>query len=142
LQSPDGSVQFVTKGDQLPDVPELSYNVAFDYTIPANSGEFYVLGSVNYVDETLEIPGSADTDVSGPGIDSTNVRPDYTIVDARIGYISESGWEASIFADNLFDEEALYGFNDAIAFNFPDVGDPTVRNRPRTIGVSFQYNFD
>jgi outer membrane receptor protein involved in Fe transport len=96
---------------------------------------------LNYVDQTLELPGRADDDVSGNGIDSTNVRPDYTIVDLRVGYISESGWEASLFADNTFDEAAIYGFNDAIAFALPG-SDPTVRNRPRTIGVSLLYNFN
>jgi len=130
----------VEKGDLLADVPELMYNLGFDYTIPGSSGEWYFLANLNYVDETLELPGRKDDDVTGQGIDSTNVRPDYTIVDARIGYISESGWEASLFADNLTDEEAIYGFNDAIAFAFPG-SDPTVRNRPQTIGLSFLYNF-
>ena len=142
LQSPDGSVEFVTKGDLLPDVPELMYNIGFDYAIPAgNGGEYYVMGNLNHVDETLETPGRKSTDISGSGIDSTNVRPDYTILDLRVGYISDSGWEAALFIDNVTDEEAIYGFNDAIAFNFPDVGDPTVRNRPRTIGISANFNF-
>ena len=79
--------------------------------------------------------------MSWNGIDSTNVRPDYTVVDLRVGYVSPTGWEAAVFADNAFDEEAIYGFNDAIAFAFPG-SDPTVRNRPRTVGVTFQYNFD
>jgi iron complex outermembrane receptor protein len=138
--SPD-DVVIVEKGDLLADVPEVTYNIGFDYIIPRDSGEYFILGNLNYVDETLELPGRADDDVSGNGIDSTNVRPDYTVVNLRLGYISESGWEAALFADNVTDEEAIYGFNDAIAFAFPG-SDPTVRNRPRTIGVSFQYNFD
>ncbi len=121
-------------------MPELTYNIGFDYTIPASRGEYYVLGNLNYVDETLELPGLPSDDVTGNGIDSTNVRPDYTVVDVRVGYISEAGWEAALFAENLFDEEAIYGFNDAIAFAFPG-SDPTVRNRPRTIGASVLWRF-
>jgi outer membrane receptor protein involved in Fe transport len=137
---PGSTEDIVRKGDLLSDVPEVMWNIAMDYTIPGSRGDWYFLASVNYVDETLELPGRKDDDVTGNGIDSTNVRPDYTIVDARIGYTSQSGWEASLFVDNLTDEEAIYGFNDAIAFAFPG-SDPTVRNRPQTVGVSFLYNF-
>ncbi len=138
--SPDGVV-IVERGDLLVDVPEITFNVAFDYTIPASRGEYYVLGNLNYVDETLEVPGQPDDDLTGNGIDSGNVRSDYTVVDLRAGYISESGWDLSLYVDNATDEEAVYGYNDAIAFAFPG-SDPTVRNRPRTVGVSLLYNFD
>ncbi len=138
--SPDGVV-IVERGDLLTDVPEITFNVALDYTIPASRGEYYVLGNLNYVDETLEVPGQPDDDLTGNGIDSGNVRSDYTVVDLRAGYSSESGWDLSLYVDNATDEEAVYGYNDAIAFAFPG-SDPTVRNRPRTVGVSLLYNFD
>jgi len=138
--SPDGVV-IVERGDLLADVPEITFNVALDYTIPASRGEYYVLGNLNYVDETLEVPGQPDDDLTGNGIDSGNVRSDYTVVDLRAGYISESGWDLSLYVDNATDEEAVYGYNDAIAFAFPG-SDPTVRNRPRTVGVPLLYNFD
>lgn len=138
--SPD-DVIIVEKGDLLADVPELTWNLGLEYTIPASSGEYYVMGSVNFVDETLEVPGRPDDDVSGSGIDSGNVRSDYTLVDLRAGYVSKSGWEVSLFVDNATDEEAVYGYNDAIAFAFSPA-DPTVRNRPRTIGVSGLWRFD
>jgi outer membrane receptor protein involved in Fe transport len=139
ILSPD-DVVIVEKGDRLADVPEITWNLGLEYTIPASSGEYYLLGSVNFVDETLEVPGRSSDDVSGAGIDSGNVRSDYTLVDLRAGFISESGWEVSLFVDNATDEEAVYGYNDAIAFTFSPA-DPTVRNRPRTVGVSAHYNF-
>ncbi len=138
--SPDGVV-IVEKGDLLADVPELTFNLTLDYTIPASRGEYFLLGSANYVDETLEVPGQADDDLTGNGIDSGNVRSSYTLIDLRAGYISESGWEVSLFVDNATDEVAIYGYNDAIAFAFPG-SDPTVRNRPRTVGVSGLWRFD
>ncbi|MGI9272934.1 MAG: TonB-dependent receptor [Woeseiaceae bacterium] len=138
---PGSTVDIVKKGDKLPDVPAYTYNLSFDYSIPAQQGEFFIVGNLNYVDDTLELPGRRNDDVSGNGIDSSNVRPEYAIVDMRVGFVSEKGWEATLFAENLFDEVALYGFNDAIAFAFPG-SDPTVRNRPRTVGVSLMYPFN
>ena len=140
IGSPSG-ILIVEKGDLLADVPELTWILAADYTIPASSGEYFVMGSVNYVDETLEVPGQPDDDLIPNGIDTGNVRSSYTILDLRAGYVSEAGWEVSLFVDNATDETALYGYNDAIAFAFPG-SDPTVRNRPRTVGVSALWRFD
>lgn len=130
----------IEAGDHLADVPELTYNLSVDYIMPADDGEYFVVGTYNYVDETLEIPGQANDDVSGNGIDSGNVRPDYGLLNLRAGYTSSEGWEAVVFVDNVTDEEAIYGYNDAIAFTFA-VTDPTVRNRPRTVGASISYSF-
>jgi outer membrane receptor protein involved in Fe transport len=138
--SPSG-ILIVEKGDLLADVPEITWNLALDYTIPLSSGEIFLLGNVNYVDETLEVPGQPGDDLIPNGIDSGNVRSDYTLLNLRAGYISESGWEVSLYVDNATDEVALYGYNDAIAFAFPG-SDPTVRNRPRTVGLSAMWRFD
>ena len=108
--------------------------------MPLTNGEIFVLGSINYVDETLEIPGSANTDVTGLDIDSGNVKPSYTPANLRVGYDSFVNWEAPFFVDNLTDETAIYSYNDAVVFNLPGF-DRTARNRPRTIGVTAQYNF-
>jgi iron complex outermembrane recepter protein len=138
--SPD-DVIIVEKGDKLADVPEFTYGVDLDYSIPVRGGQYYTMGSVTFVDETLELPGRPSDDLTGNGIDSGNVRPAYTVLDLRAGYISDNGWEASIFIENVTDEVALYGYNDAIAFAFPG-SDPTVRNRPRTVGVSALWRFE
>ncbi|MDH4126314.1 MAG: TonB-dependent receptor [Gammaproteobacteria bacterium] len=131
----------ITSGDLLPDVPELSVSANMDWTRPLGSGELYFLGSVNYVDETLEIFGSASKDVSSCcTIDSSNVRPSYTLLNLRVGFISDSNWRASVFIDNATDEEAYFSYNDAIVVNVPGF-DRTARNRPRTIGVAAQFDF-
>jgi iron complex outermembrane receptor protein len=92
------------------------------------------------VDETLEFIGEADDDVSGNGVISGNAKPDYGILDMRIGFSSKANWEWVVYVDNVTDEEAIFSYSDALAFNLP-VYDRTVRNRPRTIGTSFTYNF-
>ena len=89
----------------------------------------------------LEIFGKANKDVAGCcTIDSSNVKPSYTLLNLRLGFISDSNWKASIFIDNVTDEEAYYSYNDAIVVNVPGY-DRTARNRPRTIGVSAQFDF-
>ena len=136
----DVSSAGIEAGDQLADVPEFTFNVTLDYVIPVRSGEYFAVLNYNYVDETLELPGQANDDISGNGIISGNVKPDYEIVDLRLGYTSSNQWEALLYVDNLTDEEAIYSYSDALAFNI-DAYDRTVRNRPRTIGASFTYNF-
>jgi len=131
----------VVKGDLIPDVPEFTAAASLDWSTPFRGGELFVLGSVNYVDDTLEVQGTSSTDVAACcTIDSTNVKPSYTMVNARVGFISESRWQASIFIDNLTDEEAYFSYNDAIVVNVPGF-DRTARNRPRTIGFSAQFDF-
>jgi len=130
----------IEAGDNLADVPELTYSISADYVMPIDAGEYFVTGNYSFVDSTLELPGKASDDISGTGIDSGNERPDYSIVDLRAGFTSHEGWEATVFIDNVTNKEALYGYNDAIAFAFSG-SDPTVRNRPRTVGVSGTYSF-
>ncbi len=76
----------ISSGDKLADVPELTYNIAADYVIPQNNGEYFIVASYNWVDETLEFAGKASDDVSGNGIISGNVKPDYGLLDLRAGF--------------------------------------------------------
>ncbi|TDG13627.1 TonB-dependent receptor [Seongchinamella unica] len=130
----------ISKDDKLADVPEWTVNVTLDYIIPVSYGEYFVVFNYNWVDDTLELPGKASSDVSGNGIISGNVKPSYEIMDLRLGFASDNNWEALLYVDNLADEEAIYTYSDALAFNI-GAYDRTVRNRPRTIGASFTYNF-
>ncbi|MAT92975.1 MAG: TonB-dependent receptor [Halioglobus sp.] len=134
---PDAGVE---SGDQLPDVPEWTANLTLDYVIPVEAGEWFAVANWNYVDETLEFIGDANDDVSDFGVISGNKKPDYDILDLRIGFTSEDNWEWLFYVDNVTDEEAIYSYSDALAFNL-DSYDRTVRNRPRTFGTSFTYNF-
>jgi outer membrane receptor protein involved in Fe transport len=130
----------VEEGDNLPDVPEWTANLTLDYVYPVDTGEFFAVANWNYVDETLEFVGTSNSDVTDFGVISGNVKDDYDIIDLRIGFTSESNWEWVLYADNITDEEAIFSYSDALAFNL-SIYDRTVRNRPRTIGTSFTYNF-
>ncbi len=130
----------IESGDLLADVPEWTYNISLDWTIPIKSGEVFTVLSYSYVDETLELAGQPGDDLTDNGIISGNVKPDYEIVDLRVGYTSDGDWEAVLFVDNLMDEDAIYTYSDVLAFKIPAY-DRTVRNRPRTYGVSVSYSF-
>ena len=130
----------VESGDLLADVPEWTYNLTLDYVIPVDNGEYFAVFNYNYVDETLELSGSANDDISANGIISGNSKPDYEIVNLRVGFTSDDQWEVILFVDNATDEEAIYSYSDALAFNIPAY-DRTVRNTPRTAGITFNYTF-
>jgi len=130
----------VRSGDRLADVPEWTFNVNLDYVVPVTTGEFFGIANFNFVDDTLELAGRLGDDISGNGIISGNRKPDYGILDLRLGFSSEDNWEWLVYVDNATDEEAIYSFSDALAFNLEDF-DRTVRNRPRSFGTSFTYNF-
>jgi len=130
----------IESGDNLADVPEWTANITLDYVIPVANGEYFAVFNYNYVDETLELPGQSGDDISGNGIISGNSKPDYEILNLRLGYASSNNWEILVYAENLTDEEAIYSYSDALAFNI-GAYDRTVRNRPRTIGTSFTYKF-
>ena len=59
----------------------------------------------------------------------------YTIVNAAIGF-RKDGWNAELFVNNLFDEEAM------LNVNATDYTPSVTTNRPRTIGVRFGYEFE
>jgi len=105
-----------------------------------DSGEFFTVANYNYVDETLELAGKPGDDISGNGIISGNSKPDYGILNLRAGFTSSDNWEWVLYVENVTDEEAIYSYSDALAFNLTNY-DRTVRNRPRTFGTSFTYNF-
>ena len=109
----------VESGDLLADVPEWTYNLTLDYVIPVDNGEYFAVFNYNYVDETLELSGSANDDISANGIISGNSKPDYEIVNLRVGFTSDDQWEVILFVDNATDEEAIYSYSDALAFNIP-----------------------
>jgi outer membrane receptor protein involved in Fe transport len=130
----------IEDGDKLADVPEWTFNAVFDWTIPMNAGQIFTLLSYTWVDDTLELAGQASDDTVPQGIVSGNVKPDYDMVNLRLGYNSDSNWQVVFFVDNLTDEEALYTYSDVLAFNI-GAYDRTVRARPRTTGLGFTYAF-
>jgi len=85
----------------------------------------FIGGSITYRDNTF-------ADLGEP---ANFAMPSYTLLDARLGLISDNGWRLSIYGRNLTDE---YYWNSVAS-----AGDGAVRftGEPRTFGASFSYRY-
>jgi len=115
------------KGDRLPGSATKSFSFSANLDRPIGNGYSltgvatykYVGKRFNDFNETLDV-----------------VLPSYDMLDLRAGVRSDKGYSLSIFADNVFDEAAIYRVDhQGSFFNVA----PT--SRPRTIGVNLTYDF-
>jgi len=130
VQVPDpsgGGAVTVASGTRIPNVAESSFSAALDYDFSvtdsldgfARASWSYVGGSTNYIVRNQTVPA-------------------YNLVDLKLG-IKRDGWSASIFANNVFNEDVL--LSREITDNLAD-GEPRYTwGRPRTIGVNLALDF-
>lgn len=143
------------EGAELPSAPEaqaallVSYEYPLDGWKPGWSAVFN--GSVQYVDEQFTQPGDQDPVVqpfasglpfggaSGNDVTALDLQlPDYTIANFSWGIASDNGFEALVYINNAFDENALLSFDRErggrarLAYR---------TNQPRTIGVTLRKRF-
>ena len=69
--------------------------------------------------------------------DSARVQGDYFLANLRVG-VSGNAWNASIFVDNLLDERAVTSWYSSNNYQVSGL-DRLLTNRPRSVGVSFEY---
>jgi len=114
------------EGDEPPYVPEFSASGSIEYSKPVWNGFGFVRTDVSHV-------GSSGNEFSSRAGIAT--LPSYTVVDLTLGY-EQQGWELSVFARNLFDDEVVTNID-------PDRVQPSqlTRGRPRTVGVSVGKRF-
>ncbi len=121
----------ISDGDPLQQVPEWTLGLSGDYSAPlAGALEWFIRLDLTYVDDSVSTVNARDVPRN---------RPSYELFNGRIG-IRGGNWNVAFFAENLFDEAAVFSDNRNIAAessNRPRVS----RNRPRTIGVDFRYDF-
>jgi iron complex outermembrane receptor protein len=62
----------------------------------------------------------------------------YSLTNFRVSYLSDDKWEASVFVNNVFDEEAV-----TFGYDLSDFGNYSIYvvNPPRWAGVNFKYNW-
>lgn len=120
-----GSEFAVVDGNSLPNAPEWTTNLRAQYTIPLNSGEFYLAADWMY-----------QSDMHFVIYDTLEYNSDGTFeLGARAGFAHESGrWDVALFGRNITDEENLKG---VIDFN----NNTGFVNDRRIWGATFQYNF-
>ena len=113
-------------GKEFNYAPPWSANIDAEYEFQTSgSVRPFIGGSVTYRDNTF-------ADLGEP---ASFAMPSYTLLDARVGLISDNGWRLSIYGRNLTDE---YYWNSVAS-----AGDGAVRftGEPRTFGVSFSFRY-
>jgi iron complex outermembrane recepter protein len=125
------SVALYHKGERLTYSPEYTVGGNASYAFPIAGGyDGEVSLYANYISERSVnyLPSNTATaSARSPG-------DPMTTVDARFTFASPYNWEASLFADNLTDE-------DGAVMRHPGNPEWTSRIRPRTIGLQFDYRF-
>lgn len=126
--SPDGGTLIVDQ--KAPLAPELSVNALVRKAWDFNDGaQFAAQLSASYVGE--QYFNIVNSEVTEGG--------DYTTVDTRLTYIAaDDSWEASVYANNLFDEETL-----TYSYDITGFGNYTIQTfgPPRWVGAEVTFRF-
>jgi len=118
-------VQVDRSGDNIASVPELTYNLGFEWTIPVrNGGNVRFRGDYIWEDETENF---------------LTVLPQWEVANFRLAYApSSEKWEVSAWIRNAFDELYWTTATNANTTGLDAV--PRSLAEPRTYGVSFNYH--
>jgi outer membrane receptor protein involved in Fe transport len=130
----DPNATTVTKGTQLPIMPDWKGSLSINYTMDRQ-----LMGGTPYINFNYIYNGEATSSLEGiQSIIFTNpVRTldAYNIADIRFGVDSEK-WSAALFVNNIFDERAEQFFNDRWAQTRLSI------NRPLSYGVTYRRYFE
>jgi iron complex outermembrane recepter protein len=116
-------------GKPLSGLPKWSGSIGGEYATPVslgkNDGEFY-----------LRTDANAKTSIFGDAADSQYAVIDgYAVVNASIGFRAAKGWEVTLFARNLFDQNYLQNVTIQAGNSGLIVGTP---NDPRMFGITLR----
>ena len=132
-------------GEPISGMPKTQYNIALDYSMETSVGDFNWHFDYAYSSERQQ-------DIDGPslpvlpydpaqvkGLTTDNKIDSYGIANARVTFFpSDSNYEVSLYARNLFDEEYIL----AIGGQAMAVGSPIANpGLPRMYGVEVNYRF-
>jgi outer membrane receptor protein involved in Fe transport len=132
-----GDVLIFDKGDRLSYSSEYTLGVSASYAFPLGGrgleGRFATSYNVSSAQTARTFfPGAAA--IVNTGDDIENVRASFAVG-------SGDRWEASLFVDNLTDEDDAPVRYDGWDMFFPNFIQFSSRVRPRTVGVQFEYRF-
>lgn len=116
------------QGRQLPNAPDYSGSVFFDYNRPvSDTFEFFLAGDLNFTDGY-----SLDGD-----LDPIDFQAGFEKIDVRLGFRSDA-WEFTVYGKNVTDEETASGGFDITLL----VGSHEIYTDPGAIyGARVTYNF-
>ena len=112
-----------SQDNELPNVAESQANAWVAYTLPLASGEFQARLDWRYMDEYYT------------NARNTTLVPSYDVLNGRLAYIHQTGWELALQGRNLTDE-----FYAPHVFSPPDF-DALYVAPPREIQLRFRYRF-
>lgn len=111
-------------GSDLRQAPETSYNVMFNYDLPAANGDWDFRAGFSHVDGQI-------TDY----LNQNTVIQEHDLIDARVGWTSSDGqYEVALWGKNLGEEDYI-SHSYVIGPGVIGVWGP-----PRTFGVTFNWN--
>ena len=116
------------EGNKLSQQPDVILTGYATFNYPLKAGAFQFNTNFRY----------QDTIFGGLGNQPHNEWGPFTDVSARVGYKSNDGWGAWLYADNLFDE-TYYGGGTEGGYPFPQLVFGT--SYPRTFGLIFRSRF-
>jgi iron complex outermembrane receptor protein len=119
-----GDPNFNAEGNRLPNAPEFSGNVGFQYVYPLERAHIRFGSNLTYAGKTYT---ELDNRLSVDG---------HTLLSASLGWESDSGLGVSIWGTNLTDDY-YYSMLTAVG----GLSDIAVPNAPRTYGVTAEYKF-
>ena len=126
LDPTDQALLQVPKGQPLPNVPDLKFNLTGRYDFTLGSNDAYAQLSYVYVDET--------TNRIVPSDPLFTTQDSYSIVNIRAGMLIGT-WNIDVFVNNATDEIA------EIASNLRAYGTSTIINRPLSVGFRLGKSF-
>ncbi len=140
----------IRDGNRLASVPEFQIAATASYSFPLGSNEGYFAATFQHVGSRFTQPGDQEDNPRTfshglpfggmTGAETTTLDlelPSYQIFNLTAG-IDFEAWELLVYANNLFDENALLGF-DRERGGRARLGFYT--NQPRTIGVTARFHF-
>lgn len=119
-------------GDRLPGTPDLNAAASAQYMFPVSSWNGFLRADWTYTgDSTTTFNESS---FNGNGDSSYFELDSYNLLNLRAG-IRSNHWTTTLYVDNVTNETAeILTDNASIALR-------VTRNRPRTVGIKFQYDY-
>ena len=133
---PDGPLGDLT-GQAAAGIAEFNISTSATYTHEFNDGSS-LIGRIDYNHESNVDINNGLIVFNGDGFSDEIFQREVNLVNAALTYRFTNGFEASVFARNLFDDEFLTTVFDSVAQAGSVSGYP---NSPRTFGGTLRYRF-
>lgn len=131
----DGDV--LEKGSPMPVSPKRKYFAAAEYTVPhfmGWNGNTWIRGSWSWHSSTWK---NTDAIIDN---DRSLLIPAWSTSTLQVGFTHDNRWDLSLNVRNLFDQHNIEWMGDqdyGALFGDPRFRNPTTRQRPRTISLTF-----